>query len=273
VNRFHVLFVDDEPSIRLTLPQILQQQGFDVTAVATVSEAIQAINAGTFEVLIADLNVGEPGDGFTVVSAMRRTQPDCVNLILTGYPAFETALEAIRNQVDDYIVKPAEIPKLVEKIKEKVGAPKKRVYIEPKRLAAFLRDHTSAIVERSLMAMKRHARLGTLPLSDKERVDHIPGVMEELVRQLESSQPGDPTPAALEAAAKHGRDRKRQGYTFSMLVDDTRVLDSAIYNAVQENLLGIELSTLVPDLSRVNDGLEAALGEALKAYFGRRKAA
>jgi YesN/AraC family two-component response regulator len=41
---------------------------------------------------------------------MRRTKPDCVNLILTGYPAFETALEAIRNQVDDYIVKPAEIP-------------------------------------------------------------------------------------------------------------------------------------------------------------------
>ena len=88
MNRVRVLFVDDEPSIRLTLPQILQQQGFDVTAVATVSEAIQAINAKTFEVLIADLNVGEPGDGFTVVSAMRRTQPDCVNLILTGYPAF-----------------------------------------------------------------------------------------------------------------------------------------------------------------------------------------
>ena len=123
------------------------------------------------------------------------------------------------------------------------------------------------------MAMKRHARLGKLPLSDKKRVDHIPGVTEELVRQLESSQPGDPTRAALEAAAKHGRDRKRQGYTFSMLVDDTRVLDSAIYDAVQENLLGIELSTLVPDLSRVNDGLEAALGEALKAYFGRRKPA
>ena len=58
-----------------------------------------------------------------------------------------------------------------------------------------------------------------------------------------------------------------------MLVDDTRVLDSAIYDAVQENLLGIELSTLVSDLSRVNDGLESALGEALKAYFGRRKAA
>jgi ActR/RegA family two-component response regulator len=39
-----------------------------------------------------------------------------VTMILTGYPAFETALEAIRQQVDDYIVKPADIPALVHAI-------------------------------------------------------------------------------------------------------------------------------------------------------------
>ena len=58
----------------------------------------------TNDVLIADLNVSPPGDGFTVVSAMRCTQPNCVNFILTGFPAFETALEAIRRHVDDYLL-------------------------------------------------------------------------------------------------------------------------------------------------------------------------
>src|SRR5256885_5594034 len=52
------------------------------------------------DVLISDLNIGEDGDGFLVVSAMRHVQPGCTNFILTGYPAFETALQAIHNQVE-----------------------------------------------------------------------------------------------------------------------------------------------------------------------------
>ena len=104
-----VLFVDDETSVRLTFAAILRQNGFEVTVAATVAEALREINTQYFDALISDLNIGEPGDGFTVVSAMRRTQPTCTNLILTGYPAFETALQAIRNQVDDYLVKPANI--------------------------------------------------------------------------------------------------------------------------------------------------------------------
>ena len=81
-----ILFVDDEPNICLTMPAILRQHGYDVTAVGTVSEALTQILAAQFDILISDLNIGHPGDGFTVVSAMRRTQPTCITLILTGYP-------------------------------------------------------------------------------------------------------------------------------------------------------------------------------------------
>src|SRR4051812_20302121 len=114
-----ILFVDDEPAIRTSLPAILRMHGFDVFAAASVSEALQAISSQTFDVLISDLNIGSPGDGFTVVSAMRRVQPDCATLILTGYPAFETALQAIRSQVDDYLIKPAGVDKLVAAIEER----------------------------------------------------------------------------------------------------------------------------------------------------------
>jgi two-component system OmpR family response regulator len=115
-----ILFVDDEPGIRLTLPEILRQHGFSVTAVGTVNEALDEIMSAQFDVLISDLNFDHPADGFIVVSAMRRTQPKCVTLILTAYPGFETALEAIRNHVDDYLIKPAAIPALVSLINEKL---------------------------------------------------------------------------------------------------------------------------------------------------------
>ena len=67
-----------------------------------------------FDLLISDLNIGHPADGFIVVSAMRRTDPDCVTFILTGYPGFETALQAIREQLDDYLIKPADISAIAE---------------------------------------------------------------------------------------------------------------------------------------------------------------
>ena len=101
-----VLFVDDESAIRVTLPAILEMRGFEVTVAATVPEALDAIRSKTFDVLLSDLNIGEPGDGFTVVSAMRRTQPNCRTIILTGFPDFDKALRSIREQADDYVVKP-----------------------------------------------------------------------------------------------------------------------------------------------------------------------
>src|SRR5438874_11972725 len=93
-----ILFVDDEPSIRLTLPAILEMHGFVVRTASDVPEALALIQKEQFDVLLSDLNIGQPGDGFTIVSAMRRIQPNAVTVIITGYPAFETALEAIRKQ-------------------------------------------------------------------------------------------------------------------------------------------------------------------------------
>jgi len=118
-TRKRLLFVDDEPSIRLTLPAVLEDYGFEVTAAGSVAEAVDKIGLAEFDVLLSDLNIGEDGDGFHVVKAMRQRNPRCVTLILTGYPAFESALLALRHQVDDYLVKPADIEVLVKTINSK----------------------------------------------------------------------------------------------------------------------------------------------------------
>ncbi|HXU14398.1 MAG TPA: response regulator [Terriglobales bacterium] len=120
-TRKRLLFVDDEPSIRLTLPAVLEDHGFAVTTAESVPDAIARIDRAQFDVLLSDLNIGQEGDGFQVVSAMRKRHPQCVNIILTGYPAFESAVLAIRHQVDDYVVKPADIDALVRTIKHKLS--------------------------------------------------------------------------------------------------------------------------------------------------------
>jgi DNA-binding response OmpR family regulator len=68
-----VLLVDDDSSISVSGAAILRQNGYDVTAVATVADALNTIAREKFHILVSDLNVGQRGDGFTVVSALRRT--------------------------------------------------------------------------------------------------------------------------------------------------------------------------------------------------------
>lgn len=117
-----LLFVDDEEGIRLTLPILLQQRGFNVRVAASVPEALSEIKARRFDALLSDLNIGRDGDGFTVVQAMRKAHPKCVTILLTGYPAFETALQAIHDEVDDYFVKPADLDSLISTIERKLRA-------------------------------------------------------------------------------------------------------------------------------------------------------
>jgi DNA-binding NtrC family response regulator len=117
-----VLFVDDEPSIRLTLPPILEEHGFKIRVADSVASAIKEISNHTFDVLLSDLNIGEPRDGFAVVKAARAANPRCVAILLTGYPDFDSERESIKKEVDGYLVKPADIEVLVKTIEKKLAA-------------------------------------------------------------------------------------------------------------------------------------------------------
>jgi DNA-binding NtrC family response regulator len=130
-----VLFVDDDPSIRETLPTILRAQDFDVTSAGTVANALSEITSAQFDVLITDLNISYPAGGLIVVSTMRSMQPNCVTLILTGDSGVETSLERIENTVDGYLIKPVPIPALVSLIEETLRQRKPGTGAATKRIA------------------------------------------------------------------------------------------------------------------------------------------
>src|ERR1700748_2610736 len=91
----HILFVDDEPAIRATLPAILRRSGFRVTVAGTVEEAVIQIYAQTFDLLLTDLKIEREGDGFEVIRCMHEANPRCITVIITGYPSLESAIEGI----------------------------------------------------------------------------------------------------------------------------------------------------------------------------------
>jgi ActR/RegA family two-component response regulator len=130
-----LIFVDDEPSIRLTLPPLLEARGFQVTAASSVPEALALIKEQEFDVLLCDLNIDREADGFTVVHAVREANPNCITILLTAYPAFDTAVRSIRQEVDDYFTKPADLNELVRTIDRKLLARGLQRKIPPKTAA------------------------------------------------------------------------------------------------------------------------------------------
>lgn len=264
-RRTKILFADDEPAIRLTLPAILEQDGgFEVKAAATVPEALQLINSEEFDVLLADLNIGERSDGFTLISAMRRVQPNAVTLILTGYPDFETALQAIRSQVDDYMTKPAEISHLVATIKQKLKQPRIAKPLQVKQVSEVLRENIEQIAEEWLKQVNLNPTLSSVQLSRRERLDHIRQIIEELVRRLESDR--NVITNSADAGGKHGQQRFKQGYRPRLIAVEARLLHAVISRVIQSHLLSIEMSSLISDIMLVGEALHEQFEESLRAF-------
>ena len=265
-RRTKLLFVDDEPSIRITLPLILEKSGFEVTAVGSVKDALQEISSKTFDVLLTDLNIGQPGDGFTVVSAMRRTQPDVATVILTGYPAFETALAAIRSQVDDYLVKPTNPEQLVETLRSKL---KGRIFVHhitPKRAPMIIEERKDEIIEAWVKKVHADAELSGLKISRSGLVDHVPRILNEIVR-LSASNEKRVLPDIIDAAAVHGELRRQQGYSVDLMVRETCMLRKTIELCIQTHLLAVEISQLVPDIISVSETVDYMLEIAIKSFL------
>ena len=257
-----LLFVDDEPTILLTLSTILRRSGFEVFTAASVAEALDLIGKNQYDVLLSDLNIGEPGDGFTVVSAMRRLQPQASTFILTGYPDFASALLAIRNQVDDYFTKPANPSALVEAIQKQLAGPKTEHHPRTlRRVSDVLRENAQDICDRWLEAVEHNADLSQIDLTREERSDHVPSVLATLIARVEGDGENGVKPAE-----KHGQTRYRQGYSIPQVVVEARLLQRSITATVQSHLLGVDLSTLIADLIEIGEGLASFLEISIRAY-------
>jgi ActR/RegA family two-component response regulator len=266
-EKVRILFVDDEGLITITMPVILEQHGYAVTAVGSVDEALSQIASAHFDVLLSDLNIGQPGDGFTVVSAMRRTQPECITLILTGYPGFDSALEAIRSQVDDYLIKPTPIPNLIDLIERKLRNPRHGAAAATKRVSQVLREEVFEITQRTLRGMKFDPGIEAIPLSDEQRIEFVPRLLEELATMLEQSDRGQATPEVIESAKMRGFKQHRQGYSMPMVAVQMRILEQAIYEVIHEHMRSLNLSRFMFDLRRLNANLGVQLEHTLLAFL------
>jgi DNA-binding response OmpR family regulator len=261
-----VLLVDDDEVVRLTLTAMMREQGFDITTAANVSEALKLISSEIYDVLLTDLHMPGAGDGLTVVSAMRHSNPKAVTMLLTAFPEMDAAAHAILMQTDQILVKPMNVTALVEAIKQRlaIGPPALRVV---ETVAAILERSVPATIQAWFARIQTDAKVMSVPLSYDERCGHLPQVFRALVSRLHSSKAIGSKELVSAAAAEHGLNRRRQGYTAAMMVEESRMLQVTIFNTLQSNLANIDFSVLLIGVMTIADEIDSQLSQAMDSYI------
>ncbi len=261
-----ILLAEDDAAVRDMLQTSLERDGFEVVAVASVSEALSRIATETFDVLLSDLHMPLAGDGFTVVSAMRHTHPDAVTLVLSGYPELEEALSAIRLQADEILVKPIQIASLREIIHEKLRHPVVRRPLTTVSVASILEHDLEATVQAWMLLVGQNEELTCIQMNFEDRTGHLPNLLADLIYRLRMPATGKASFSF--AAHEHGNLRRQQGYTAAMMVEESRILQVSIFKTLQNNLSSVDFSHVLLDVMTIADEVDSQLKQAMLSFVG-----
>jgi len=100
-----LLIVDDEKAMRLALKSLLAKEGYEVETAESGEQALRAIAAGSFHVVITDLSMRDV-DGMDVLEHARRVDPDTAVVMITAYGSEKIAVAAMKRGAADYLPKP-----------------------------------------------------------------------------------------------------------------------------------------------------------------------
>ena len=112
-----ILIVDDDRDICEYMKTMLEATGYEVATLSDPTAVVDRIREEEFHVLIIDLMMPKM-DGIELINRIRKVDSDVSIVVFTGYPSVETAVEALKPNVSDYIKKPFEIEEFREKIVE-----------------------------------------------------------------------------------------------------------------------------------------------------------
>jgi len=104
-RRARILVVDDEHSVRDSLENWFRKDGHDVRSAANGSEALEALEGGSFDAAVVDIKM--PGmDGVELQERIHRLDPQMAIIMITAFASVETAVRALKQGAFDYVTKP-----------------------------------------------------------------------------------------------------------------------------------------------------------------------
>ena len=107
-----ILVIDDEKSIRSTLKEILEHEGFEVDTAEDGAEALELIPKNAYEAVLCDIKMPEM-DGIEVLEKIQKVKADLPVIMISGHGTIDTAVDAIKKGAFDFVEKPPDLNRLL----------------------------------------------------------------------------------------------------------------------------------------------------------------
>ena len=150
-----ILIIDDDENIRKVLTTILEDEGYDVESVDTAKKAIERTRRKFYNLALIDIRLPDM-EGIELLTKMKNTTPKIRKLIITGYPTLQNAVEAVNRGADAYIMKPFEMEKVLEEIKDQLKKQQNEKRYNQEKVAEFIETRVKELDVEKEVAHKKN---------------------------------------------------------------------------------------------------------------------
>ena len=118
MDYFSVLVVDDEEDFLETIVKRLNKRKISTIGVKSGEEALEVIKDRLIDVVVLDIKMPGGMDGIETLREIKKIQPICEVILLTGHGSMETSIEGMKLGAFDYLLKPVKLEQLLPKLAE-----------------------------------------------------------------------------------------------------------------------------------------------------------
>jgi len=139
-----ILIVDDDENIRNTLKAILEDEGYVVDTTVSGGEAIQKSQKTAYNIALLDIRLPDM-EGVELLKLIKDPVPRTRKIMLTGYPSMQNAIAALNKNADAYLIKPIDIEKLLETVKNQLQLQEDERKFSEQKVAEFIESRVKEL--------------------------------------------------------------------------------------------------------------------------------
>jgi DNA-binding NtrC family response regulator len=139
-----ILVIDDDESVRKVLSAALEDEGYKVDTAENGAQAIEKSHQGFYNMALIDIRLPDM-EGTRLLSELKQTTPKMRKIIVTGYPSMQNAIEAVKKEANDYVVKPFKMELVLETIKRQLKEQQEEATYSDKKVKEFIDTRISKL--------------------------------------------------------------------------------------------------------------------------------
>ena len=149
-NNDTILVVDDDQAVRVSVVEILENEGYVVDIAINGQEAINKIRNFLFNLVILDVRLPDIS-GIQLLSQINECSPRMKKIVLTGFPDTETAITSVNEKADAYLVKPFNPEELVKIISINLEKQKKELNYTQEKVLEYIKNRVKELDNVSIL--------------------------------------------------------------------------------------------------------------------------